>query len=106
MRAEQSSFDFMQAACSMASKEHFGFRGVQPCLIKVLMLGLLMALAWLYRVYYWGPGEATVKNERSGDFNKETATDFSPLCGPFFESEMNFPHNKGLLTPLACTASL
>lgn len=54
MRAEQSSFDFMQAACSTTSKEHFGFQGMQPCLIKVLMLGFLMELAWPYCVYHWG----------------------------------------------------
>lgn len=84
-RAEQSSFDFMQAACCMASKEHFGFWGVQPCLIKVLMLGLLMELAWLYRVFSWGPGEATIETERSGDINKEIVADTFPLCGLFFE---------------------
>ena len=105
-RAEQSSFDFMQAACSMASKECFGFQGMQPRLIKVLMLGLLMELAWLYRVYHWRSGEATTETERSWDFDKETVADSFPLCGPFFESKNNFPQNKGLLTLLACTASL
>ena len=49
----------------MASKECFGFQGMQPRPIKVLMLGLLMELAWLYRVYRWGPGEATIETEKS-----------------------------------------
>lgn len=52
------------------------------------------------------PGEERAQNERGGDFNKETATDSIPLHEPFLESRMNFPHNKGLLSFLACIASL
>lgn len=44
-----------------------------------------MELAWQYRVFGWGPGEATTETERSGDFNKEIVADTFPLCEPFFE---------------------
>lgn len=61
MRAEESTLDFMHAPCSTASKEHFELEGMQPCLIKVLFLGLLMELAWLYHLCHCGPGEETIE---------------------------------------------
>jgi len=58
---------------------------MQPSLIKVLVPGLLVELAWLYHVYHSGMGEAMVENEKIRDFNKEAVTDSFPLCGPCFE---------------------
>lgn len=50
-------------------------------------------LAWLCHVYHWGTGKAVVQGKKA-----EIVTDSFPLCGPFFESKMNFPHAQGLLT--------
>lgn len=83
MRAEQRSFDFMQTACLMASKEHFGFQGLELSHIKALMWGLFMEVTWLYCVYHWRPGEAMVENKGSGDFNKESHGFLPTLWGLF-----------------------